>query len=566
MGRRVSFRLISAMPHRGEHRPTSIRQIIPNLLSDTASSIAEADTDGCQTPQDHPDADDFIYDSFASGNRAPASEEAFVPMMSGALPAISSDSVEFVSSGAFVFSSPSLDQSGLNDSTLTLEQADSSYCFVPSDLGQSDLSLRPRATSNVTEITSSALGEGRPTSASPASEPNMIPSAENRNRSTDVLLSSFRGESMDCRAKERRCFSPTLPTEMLQAVYWLLGPLDFHAARHTCRTWLTASLEPSLLKAQSRRGGWTSYAEAQFNPLHPARSHVLSRYLVVECVLGGGWTVDPPLVRKEVVDLVGIRRSSDTDSERSSTAQARNIIFTASVCGKYALFARGAEIDVYALDGPAFVPIARLQCIKPVAVVAMHTTSEHLAVAALLDDRTGTTFNLEVFRRECHPAQDWEPAHELNNISTACASVTELGPGDAVRSRYWEFNDGLGDMRAGRPVRDSMMLRDGSEQHGHLRSQERPRAVMAMARDTQYFTPYSNPQVHKAFRLSEDVSPVQDNAAPKRCIYYNIGSPHDPPRSVAICPERRCTAFGCATGIELHWVSGLTIVIPNAAP
>lgn len=41
-------------------------------------------------------------------------------------------------------------------------------------------------------------------------------------------------------------------------------------------------------------------------------------------------------------------------------------------------------------------------------------------------------------------------------------------------------------------------------------------------------------------------------------LYTNLGSPDDEPRSVAICPNRKCTAYGCRMGIELHWVDALT--------
>lgn len=37
-----------------------------------------------------------------------------------------------------------------------------------------------------------------------------------------------------------------------------------------------------------------------------------------------------------------------------------------------------------------------------------------------------------------------------------------------------------------------------------------------------------------------------------RSVYRNICNPDDPPRSVAICPQRNCVAFGCSAGIELH--------------
>lgn len=41
-------------------------------------------------------------------------------------------------------------------------------------------------------------------------------------------------------------------------------------------------------------------------------------------------------------------------------------------------------------------------------------------------------------------------------------------------------------------------------------------------------------------------------------MYHSLCSPDDPPRSVAICPSRRCIAFGCAAGIELHWIDALS--------
>lgn len=43
----------------------------------------------------------------------------------------------------------------------------------------------------------------------------------------------------------------------------------------------------------------------------------------------------------------------------------------------------------------------------------------------------------------------------------------------------------------------------------------------------------------------------------QRSVYRNICQSDDPPRSVAICPQRNCVAFGCGAGIELHWVDAL---------
>ena len=51
---------------------------------------------------------------------------------------------------------------------------------------------------------------------------------------------------------------------------------------------------------------------------------------------------------------------------------------------------------------------------------------------------------------------------------------------------------------------------------------------------------------------------VRPNHTPETTIYEQLGSPDDPPRSVAICPQRKCVAFGCKMGIELHWVDAIS--------
>ncbi|OQE28395.1 hypothetical protein PENSTE_c003G06006 [Penicillium steckii] len=40
--------------------------------------------------------------------------------------------------------------------------------------------------------------------------------------------------------------------------------------------------------------------------------------------------------------------------------------------------------------------------------------------------------------------------------------------------------------------------------------------------------------------------------------YYNVCSEDHPPRTIALYPGRRCVAFGCAGGIEIHWVDQKT--------
>lgn len=87
------------------------------------------------------------------------------------------------------------------------------------------------------------------------------------------------------------------PTEVLQQLYYMLGPKDFNAARHTCRSWMRASLDFNLLGVMLRRGGW-SYVIRIESPLSvlkqkprsgPEKSRLLSRCLARQCSLASTW-------------------------------------------------------------------------------------------------------------------------------------------------------------------------------------------------------------------------------------------------------------------------------------
>lgn len=45
-----------------------------------------------------------------------------------------------------------------------------------------------------------------------------------------------------------------------------------------------------------------------------------------------------------------------------------------------------------------------------------------------------------------------------------------------------------------------------------------------------------------------------------KSTYYSLCNDDNPPRSVAICPQRRCVAFGCSNGIELHCGSTIPVL------
>lgn len=72
------------------------------------------------------------------------------------------------------------------------------------------------------------------------------------------------------------------------------------------------------------------------------------------------------------------------------------------------------------------------------------------------------------------------------------------------------------------------------------------------------FTQWQVPYLH-ASRGSDCSSVGLNTVSPTPSVMYtNLGTHGDEPRSVAVCPDRKCVAFGCRTGIELHWVDMLT--------
>ncbi|KAH6709049.1 hypothetical protein BKA61DRAFT_695372 [Leptodontidium sp. MPI-SDFR-AT-0119] len=83
-----------------------------------------------------------------------------------------------------------------------------------------------------------------------------------------------------------------------------------------------------------------------------------------------------------------------------------------------------------------------------------------------------------------------------------------------------------------------------------------PRRVLACSMDTssqRYYLGQQSPDLSS--ERGNNSMPVESGP---RSLYRNLCSEDDPPRSVAICPQRRCVAFGCSSGLELHWVDALT--------
>lgn len=374
-----------------------------------------------------------------------------------------------------------------------------------------------------------------------------------------------------------------LPTEILEKVYAYLSPVDLNAARHTCRAWMIGSLQERLLTRALKEGGWWTAAEADVD-LHEEldghrtidsinREWLLSKRLATECSLrpdwtGNGITKDLSSLLDRQINRAGVVLASETDFAELSTGyhpyhmgntqHGSAVHFTVSVCCKFLLITDGCLIYIYALrdnsstshpHGGHLSPVTTVICPHRVLAVSMDTSANRFAVAALLENRVGlvcdllestlsssrrrsTPQTLSSFTRDCGPsiyssASSGEPivteALSLHEYSTFQAS-----PNDCALARVFA-EASFPEVHGARDIRTSWRMDD----------------------------PLVSPDAG-----SSQGSPTRTGYIPLkigvRSIYRNLCSAEDPPRSVAICPQRRCVAFGCSAGIELHWIDALT--------
>ena len=381
-----------------------------------------------------------------------------------------------------------------------------------------------------------------------------------------------------------------LPAEILENIYKRLDPVDFNAARHTCRAWMIASLDAKLLILTLKRGGWWGAAQADMElqerdvQIHPDNVNLewlLSGRLATECSLRPDWTGNGLFRRGSVspdsdyIPTLGLVRTSQTDFSELSNGYASmsdgdigaGIHFTVSTCSKFLLVTEGCIIYIYSLranwlhthqPGGHLSPMTTVICPDRVLAVSMDTSSNRFALAGLLEGRLGLVCDLHqgsstpkhtlgprTLSDTLHNAQPsmYSSRSSSDHILTEATSPRIYGtthpedvdhrtvyPSDRAMTRA-VAEATIPDVHGARPVGTSWTL-EGL----HLTP------VLP--------TPQTVPTSTNAAYI-----PIENGP---RSIYRNLCSAEDPPRSVAICPQRRCVAFGCVAGIELHWIDALT--------
>lgn len=391
-----------------------------------------------------------------------------------------------------------------------------------------------------------------------------------------------------------------LPIEILQQIYLYLSPADFNSARHACRSWFIRSLTRSLLETFLRRMGFsdgirnTASPDQALDPkASPKYEWLLSKRISRECALGPNWSGHglPTNKSSNATSSAAFMRTSTVDFTDVAVhylgANSAGTLFIVSGCGRFLLAANGCLVYVYELNRsercdatpdmmkPGVLrPVTSIICPSRVLACSMDTSSHRYAIAILLDGRMGVVCEItnltssppspESAKRKRdadHPqAEDhfWNeiapegsrrmsldrPAHKCSSESEKWRSSHDASfvfpgfadpspPFPSVNQSAWQdlFKD-----ESPEPV----SIADGDPRHTCL-----PRVRIIGSDDT-----HSGCETPKPWPM-----PIEEGP---RSLYKNLCSEDDPPRSVAICPQRRCVAFGCSSGIELHWVDALT--------
>lgn len=382
---------------------------------------------------------------------------------------------------------------------------------------------------------------------------------------TSSTEAEWRGLSQAGNAWEQIPAANRTPPEILFQIYAMLSPRDFDNARRTCSQWMRASLQEKLLENMLKRAGWWDAWRRDCQTYLPVdgveESLVwrLSKRFSTECVLSGrkvnveksGFlptgVVDFGQLSRESLpkESPGLSRDMFNGSAPRLTAAlrdpafSRSIKFSVSTCGHYVLVATGCMIYVYYLGNrkrgdslpphlsdttPSdlilgdpdldILPVSSIGCPYEVLSATIDTSTPKFVIAALLRGRVGMICDIKGV--PIHSS-----AEQTSPFLRKHSSTREDLPAEHVR-KMDEFRD----------------------------------AIASSAVIEQATTPSGRPPM--APRTVSTRRTMNRLTRASRKYFHDICSLEDPPRSVSICPGRRCVAFGCGSGIELHWVDEKT--------
>ncbi|KAJ5093096.1 hypothetical protein N7456_008957 [Penicillium angulare] len=298
------------------------------------------------------------------------------------------------------------------------------------------------------------------------------------------------------------------PPEILLQIYSMLTPREFDSARRTCSQWMRVSLNSELLESMLKRAGWwDAWQQDCEKPRilrHPSsfESEVwrMSKRFATECLLSGRKrNIDKPaFVKTGVVSFSGLAKTM----KRTRHHGAKNFkyrpdgssTFSVSSCSNYLLVTTGCMIYVFRILDNNSKPTLS-SGLGESNLVPITSISCPFEVLSATLDTSNPRFIVAALLS--------------NRVGMVCdIEAPNLTPDGVERYTAGSVDD-ASDCPSSKPSMDNLY--------------SMPKATHS---STHYF--------------------------------YNVCSEDHPPRTIALCPGRRCIAFGCAGGIEIHWVDEST--------
>lgn len=296
------------------------------------------------------------------------------------------------------------------------------------------------------------------------------------------------------------------PPEILHQIYSMLTPRDFDNARRTCSQWMRASLDPDLLERMLKRAGWWDAWQqdrAVRTMRHSEESEVwrMSRRFSTECLLSGRKAniERPGFVKTGIVDFSGLERCLQGRKTRRTASLSKRPFdngstFSVSSCSRYVLVTAGCMIHVFRLLGKISNSLS-LEALDHSDLVPVTSISCPYQVLSATLDTSTPRFLIAAL------------------LSSRVGMVCDIDVSSIDR-------EGLS------PTIDELVEEAST-------------------------SPTSKPARHNLYSMP--------TTSPSSAHYYhNVCSEDHPPRTVALYPGRRCVAFGCAGGIEIHWIDETT--------
>ncbi|PVH97805.1 hypothetical protein DM02DRAFT_657963 [Periconia macrospinosa] len=381
-----------------------------------------------------------------------------------------------------------------------------------------------------------------------------------------------------CLLPSKNAISHLIPHELLWLIYHYLGPQDFNSARHTCRTWIRASLDRRLLLKMLRRGGWENNTESDSDNKDARKRRNPSTKFIEEVQflswrLASEYAILPSRARKESlqskspfmdtshIDFADLGNGAANNAHDLGSSKNICLLFNISVCGRYLLVARDTIIYVYELRKKDMVALTSVICPRRVLSMTMDASSGRDAVAALLECRMGMVCEIQHGSEWSvkSPADSREGKREdrSQSHSSVFMKESEAQPAIGVASSI-SYENGLDQsvdepesvkVQSSNQVFTLQAINDARTHEQSFINHTWNISLRGLRKGS------SNSTCWSPTHMCSETVPIEGSAS---TFYRHLCSEEDPPRSVSICPQRLCVAFGCSASIELHWIDALT--------